>query len=59
MKEFCDLMERGKSVEGVRNLWYKKNGEVKNNSLRPFVDMDTLPVQNLDLWDKRHFIKPY
>lgn len=59
MKEFCDLMERGKSVGGVRNLWYKKNGEVKNNSLRPFVDMDTLPVQNLDLWDKRHFIKPY
>jgi len=59
MQEFCDLMERGKSIEGVRNLWYKKNGEIKNNPLRPFVNMDTLPVQNLDLWDRRHFLKPY
>jgi len=59
MKEFCDLMERGKSVEGLRNLWYKKNGEVKSKLPRPFVDMDTLPIQNLDLWDERHFIKAY
>jgi radical SAM superfamily enzyme YgiQ (UPF0313 family) len=59
MKEFCDLLERGKSLESVKNLWYKKNGEVKTNPIRPFVNMDTLPVQNLDIWDKRHFAKPY
>lgn len=57
--EFCDLMERGKSVEGVRNLCFIKNGTVRSNPLRPFVDMDTLPIQNLDLWDERHFVKPY
>ena len=57
--EFCSIIEKGKSVGGVRNLWYKKNGEVRRNTPRPFVDMDTLPVQNLDLWDPRHFVKPY
>jgi len=57
--EFCDLMSRGKSVENVRNLWYKKNGIVKRNPLRPFIDMNALPVQCLELWDKRHFVKPY
>jgi radical SAM superfamily enzyme YgiQ (UPF0313 family) len=57
--EFCSLMERGKSVEGVRILWYKKNGKVRNNPLCPFTDMDTIPVQNLDYWDKRHFKRPY
>jgi len=57
--EFCDLMERGKNVEDVRNLWFIKNGTVRSNPLRPFVDMDTVPIQNLDLWDERHFVKPY
>lgn len=57
--EFCGLMSRGKSVENVRNLCYKKNGMVKCNPLRPFIDMNTLPIQRLELWDKRHFVKPY
>jgi anaerobic magnesium-protoporphyrin IX monomethyl ester cyclase len=59
MVEFCELLDLGKSVEGVGNLWYKKNGKIFNNPVRPFVDMDTLPVQNLDYWDPGHFIKPY
>lgn len=60
--EFCNLMECGKSVNDVRNLWYKNNGNdgnVKQNKIRPFIDMDTLPILNLELWDKYHFMKPY
>lgn len=57
--EFCDLMSRGKSIEKVRNIWWKKNGIVKCNPLRPFIDMNTLPVHRLELWDKSHFVKPY
>ncbi len=57
--ELCDLMSRGKSVENVQNLWYKKNGVVKRNPQRPFTNMNTIPVQRLEVWDKRHFIKPY
>lgn len=58
--EFCNLLEKGDSVEGVRNLWYKnKNGEINNNHLRPFIEMDNLPAQNLEIWDRRHFVKPY
>ncbi|OGQ46293.1 MAG: hypothetical protein A3H42_04535 [Deltaproteobacteria bacterium RIFCSPLOWO2_02_FULL_46_8] len=57
--ELCDLLERGECVEQVRNLWYKKNGIVHHNPLRPFIKMDTVPVQNVELWDRRHFYKPY
>ncbi len=57
--EFCDLMECGKNVRDIKNLWYTKNGTVKNNPLRPFIDMNTLPIQNLDLWNEKHFMKPY
>lgn len=59
MREFCDLFEKGESVETVRNLWFKKNGKIHKTSLRPFVNLDTLPFQNLDFWDQRHFFKPY
>ncbi|MFH0875120.1 MAG: radical SAM protein [archaeon] len=59
IKEFCELMSRRSPFINVRNLWYKDNGQVKHNPIRPFVDMDTLPVQDLSLWNKSHFIKPY
>ena len=57
--ELCNLMSRCKSVENVQNLWYKKSGVIKHNPLRPFIDMNTLPIQRLELWDKKHFVKPY
>jgi anaerobic magnesium-protoporphyrin IX monomethyl ester cyclase len=57
--ELCDILEREQSVEGVRNLWYKQRGATRYNPLRPFINMDTIPIQNLELWDRRHFYKPY
>jgi len=57
--EFCDMMERGQSVEGIKNVWFSKNGSIRGNLVRPFIDMNELPIQNLDYWDERHFTKPY
>lgn len=57
--ELCDLLDRGRSVENVKNLWYKKKGVTRYNSLRPFMNMDTIPIQDVELWDRRHFFKPY
>jgi anaerobic magnesium-protoporphyrin IX monomethyl ester cyclase len=59
MPEFCELIEAGKSIERVQNLWYKKDGNIYDNPVRPYVDMDTLPIQNLDFWEPGHFVKPY
>lgn len=59
LAEFCDLIERGKSIEGVNNIWFKKNGTVRFNIPRPFIDLDTLPIQDLSLWNRNHFVKPY
>lgn len=57
--EFCRLMSQKKTLSNIGNLWYKKNGEIRHNPLRPFKDMNTLIPQRLDIWDKGHFIKPY
>ena len=57
--DLCDRLSRNKSLNGLRNIWFKDNGNVKNNPIRPFVDLDSLPIMNLDIWDEKHFFKPY
>ena len=58
--ELCFLLEQNlRDFSSVCNLWYKKNGQVRNNPLRPFIDMETIPIQNVELWDRRHFYKAY
>lgn len=57
--ELCDRLDRGLSIESVQNLWYKKNGQTEHNSLRPFVNLDTVPFQDFSFWDERHLLKPY
>ena len=57
--EICEYLEQGISPQAVANLWYKENGKVRNNPIRPFIEMDDLPIQNLEIWDQRHFYKPY
>jgi len=59
LAEFCDCFEKGLSVKNIKNLWVKEDGIIHGNSLRPFVNMDTLPIINFDIWDDRHFFKPY
>lgn len=57
--EFFDLFQRGLRIENVMNLWYKKDGRTLHNPLRPFINIDDVPCQDVDLWDRRHFYKPY
>ncbi|MBT5400287.1 B12-binding domain-containing radical SAM protein [bacterium] len=59
MKEFCRLMDKGGDMTDTPNIWYKKEGKIIENPLGPLTDMDDLPMQNLDLWDDAHFVKPY
>jgi|ETNmetMinimDraft_3_1059899.scaffolds.fasta_scaffold07597_5 radical SAM superfamily enzyme YgiQ (UPF0313 family) len=58
--EFCDLYEKGESVESVDGLVYKKeDGSVVMNSIPKFVDLNELPFPNYSQWNEGHFIKPY
>lgn len=57
--EFCDSLGKGLPAEGIRNLWYKKQGRVFHNPLRQFIDMNVVPFQDFSFWDERHLLKPY
>jgi radical SAM superfamily enzyme YgiQ (UPF0313 family) len=42
-RELIDALEGGGSVEGIRGLSYRRNGEIVHNAEREYVHPDTLP----------------
>jgi len=43
LPEVCDVLEEGCEPSSVRNIWYKRNGRVFRNELRPLItDLDGL-----------------
>ena len=58
-KELCIALKNKSSLSEVPNLWYKKNGEIKKNKLVRYMDINKLPNQTLDFWNKNHFLKPF
>jgi radical SAM superfamily enzyme YgiQ (UPF0313 family) len=57
--ELCDCLENKKDYSMLRNLGYKKNGNTYINELRPFVNLDTLPMPDWSLFDERHLFRPF
>ena len=60
-KELVDALENKTPLSEVGNLWYKdkENDEVVKNKLVKYMDMNKLPNQDIDIWDDKHFLKPY
>lgn len=57
--ELCDCLENNKDYTKIKNLGYKKNGQIHINELRPFKNLDELPVPDWGLFDERHLFRPY
>ena len=50
MKELIEALDEGKSIDQVRGIAYRKNGETTCTPSRPFIDdLDTLPFPAWDL----------
>lgn len=60
--ELCDNLEDGRDTLNIKNIYAKAGGgpeRIIKNTLRSFVDMDTLPVPDLGIFDSRHFFRPF
>ena len=58
--EFLDAVEGTRILRtDIRNLWIKRDGEVYKNSVRPLVDLDSLPYMDYSIYDSRHFHRPF
>ena len=58
--ELVDRLERGRDLEGVLGLAYRRKGTVVRNEPRPFIaDLDSLPFPARDLLEDKHrYIPP-
>jgi len=54
--EFVDTIEQGKDPSGIRNLGFLKNGAVHMNPVRPFPDLEPLPMKDYDIFDFQKLI---
>ncbi len=49
MLELARAVSSGKEIDGIQNLWVKKNGQIKKNPLRNLIkELDTLPLPDLE-----------
>lgn len=58
--EFVKFLDRKKNIEEVHNLWYvNENGQIKNNSTAPLIDLDNLPFLPYHLINEEDYILSY
>jgi len=52
MTELCRKLDNNEDVDGIQNLWIKKNGTIQKNPLRPLMeDLDQLPFPDRSIFD--------
>lgn len=56
--ELAQAVENRRSFTNIKNLWVKEDGRVIKNSMRALVDLDSLPVIDLSIWEKERFFRP-
>lgn len=51
MLELVNSMEKGQVDYAIKNIWFKKNGNVIRNEVRPLIeDLDALPIPDKELY---------
>lgn len=56
--ELCNKLSEGKDYSGIKNLWVKKNNNIKKNPMRPLIDINNLPYIEYDIFDKERLYRP-
>jgi radical SAM superfamily enzyme YgiQ (UPF0313 family) len=62
VKALLDQLENSNSPEGVKGIWYKSNGSIIKNDLRPLEEnLDIFPFPNWDFYEieKYMIVNPY
>lgn len=59
VQELIGNIVEGKPIEAIQNLWIKNsNQDVIKNSLRPLIDLDSVPYQDWELFNEKHVWRP-
>jgi anaerobic magnesium-protoporphyrin IX monomethyl ester cyclase len=54
--DYLEHLEKGSSLKNVKGIWFKENGKIFRNELRPLVsNLDNIPFPNWDLWEMEKY----
>jgi len=53
--ELVRALDEKKGLKGIRGIWHKDNGKIKNNPDRPFLDLNSLPRTPYHLVDLKKY----
>ena len=57
--ELANTLESGKARTDIQNIYFKKSGKIIQNNIRPYVNLDSLALPDLEIFDKYHHIGAY
>lgn len=57
--ELVNKIELKEDFSLIKNLSFIKDGKFISNPIRNYVDLNTIPFQDLSIFDKKHFFKPF
>lgn len=52
--ELANSIDTGKKRVDIQNIWFKNNGQIIRNPLRPLVNVDNLPCPDHDLYYRKN-----
>lgn len=58
--ELLNKMKNNKDYTKIKNIWVKKGNKIYRNEVRSLIqDLDKLPFPYWELFDEKHFIRPF
>lgn len=59
LKELVERIENKKDFSDIKNIAFLKDEKIYKTDLREYINLDKVPFQDLSIFDKRHFLKPF
>jgi len=56
--ELMNKIENGEDYTKINNLWVRNGEDIIKNPLRPLINLDELPNQDWEIYEKERFFKP-
>ena len=56
--DLANKLEKGDDYSHIENLWVKKKGKIIKNPIRPLINLDDLPEQDWEIYEKERLFKP-
>lgn len=57
--DVCNAVAHSASYTSIPNIWSKQDGTIYRNPLRPLENLNSLPEQDWDPFDRRHLLRAY